>query len=106
MLTANQVLKNLANSQENTWVGKKSCFKKETPIQGFPVNFLKLLDKIFFVEHLRWLLLCIQVNLPRLKRHVICSCLLVEKKARNTERQRLKLIFSSRNFSHPKSTKL
>ena len=48
MLTANQVLKNLANSQENTWVGKKSCFKKETPIQGFPVNFLKLLDKIFF----------------------------------------------------------
>ena len=46
MLTTNQVLKNLANSQENTWVGKKSCFKKETPVQGFPVNFLKLLDKI------------------------------------------------------------
>ena len=26
MLTTNQVLKNLANSQENTWVGKKKLF--------------------------------------------------------------------------------
>ena len=57
-------LRNSQNSQENTCARlsllitlQANFIKKETLAQVFPVNFVKLLRTLFFIEHLWWLLL-------------------------------------------------
>ena len=40
-----------------------TLFKKSVRHRCFPVNFVKFLRTLFFTEHLRWLLICLELIL-------------------------------------------